>query len=79
MKYSSSSILLKYRLKVLHKSFSSTYPIAIPQWLEAWPEAASNSAMPIMATAGVIVRGVMNLKINPISPEVRMLCKRRNL
>ena len=39
-----------------------SYIIAIPQFFSALYDAASNSDKPIIATAGVMVKGVIHLK-----------------
>ena len=48
-----------------------SHPIEIPQWLEAKFDAGSNNAIPIIATEGVIVNGVIKRKSNPMRPEYK--------
>lgn len=45
--------------------------MAIPQCLEAIPAATSKRDKPTMATAGAIVKGVINLRRRPMIPVKR--------
>ena len=55
-------------IRFLYFDFKS-HPIEIPQWLDAKFDAAPNNDIPIIATAGVIVSGVIKRRSIPMRPE----------
>ena len=52
-----------------------SYIIAIPQFFSALYDAASNSDKPIIATAGVMVKGVIHLKNIFTEKIIKLLIK----
>ena len=62
-------MLLLALLLSLNQNNWGSYPIDIPQWLEAKLFADSNKEIPTITTEGVSVKGVMKRRSKPIRPE----------